>query len=324
MINEPLKFKPILKEKIWGGKKLNELLNKKSNKNNVGESWEISNVEGNVSIVSEGAYKGKSLSEIIKKYKSKLVGYKVYKKFGDKFPLLIKFIDANFFLSIQLHPNDKLAKKKHNSFGKTEMWYVMQADEKASLIIGFNKKVDVDIYKKHLKEKTLLDILNTEIVKKGDVFFIPTGRIHAIGAGVLLAEIQQTSDITYRIYDWERKDNEGSYRELHTKDALEALDFDVDSNYKTDYNAVTNKVTALIKNPFFTTNIIIVDGLIKVNHNNKDSFVIYMCVSGNVIFANNNFKIELNFGETLLIPNSLNKFTISSVMKSELLEIYID
>ena len=165
---------------------------------------------------------------------------------------------------------------------------------------------------------------NTEIVKKGDVFFIPTGRIHAIGAGVLLAEIQQTSDITYRIYDWERKDNEGSYRELHTKDALEALDFDVDSNYKTDYNAVTNKVTALIKNPFFTTNIIIIDGLIKVNHNNKDSFVIYMCVSGNVIFANNNFKIELNFGETLLIPNSLNKFTISSVMKSELLEIYID
>ena len=203
-INQIIKFEPILKDKIWGGKKLIELLGKNSNRKDVGESWEISDVEEDTSVVSNGALKGKNLKELIKEYKSDFVGEKIYKGFGDKFPLLIKFIDAKEALSIQLHPNDYLAKKRHNSFGKTEMWYVMQADEKANLIVGFQKEVTSTEYLKHLENKSLLDILNVDEVNKGDVYFIPTGRIHAIGAGVMLAEIQQTSDITYRIYDWDR------------------------------------------------------------------------------------------------------------------------
>ena len=324
MLNEPLKFIPILKEKIWGGEKLNKLLKKKSDKNNIGESWEISDVENEMSIVANGKLKGKSIQNIIEQYKGKLVGEKVYQNFGSKFPLLIKFIDAKEALSIQLHPNDKLAKKRHNSFGKTEMWYVMQADKNANLIVGFKEEVNSETYKKHLQEKTLLKILNSELVEKGDVFFIPTGRVHAIGAGVLLAEIQQTSDITYRIYDWDRKDDEGNYRELHTENALEALDFEVKSSYKTSYKVGVNKKSTIVKCPFFTTNIIIVDGEININHTNKDSFIIYMCVSGNVIFANNNFELELNYGETILIPNSLNHFEIKSNKKSELLEVFIE
>ena len=324
MLNEPLKFIPILKEKIWGGEKLNKLLKKKSDKNNIGESWEISDVENEISIVANGKLKGKSIQNIIEQYKGELVGEKVYQNFGSKFPLLIKFIDAKETLSIQLHPNDKLAKKRHNCFGKTEMWYVMQADKNANLIVGFKEEVNSETYKKHLKEKTLLKILNSELVEKGDVFFIPTGRVHAIGAGVLLAEIQQTSDITYRIYDWDRKDDKGNYRELHTENALDALDFEVKSSYKTNYKAGVNKASTIVKCPFFTTNIIIVDGEININHTNKDSFIIYMCVSGNVIFANNNFELELNYGETILIPNSLNHFEIKSNKKSELLEVFIE
>ncbi|HIP26150.1 MAG TPA: mannose-6-phosphate isomerase [Flavobacteriaceae bacterium] len=324
MIKEPLKFIPILKEKIWGGEKLNKLLKKKSDKKNIGESWEISDVENEMSIVANGKLKGQSIQDVIEQYKGELVGEKVYQHFGNKFPLLIKFIDAKEALSIQLHPNDKLAKKRHNSFGKTEMWYVMQADKNANLIVGFKEKVNSETYKKHLQEKTLLKILNSELVEKGDVFFIPTGRVHAIGAGVLLAEIQQTSDVTYRIYDWDRKDDKGNYRELHTENALEALDFEVKNSYKTNYKVKANKESTIVKCPFFTTNIIIVDGEINVNHTNKDSFIIYMCVSGNVIFANNNFELELNYGETILIPNSLNHFEIKSNKKSELLEVFIE
>lgn len=324
MIKEPLKFIPILKEKIWGGEKLNKLLKKKSDKKNIGESWEISDVENEMSIVANGKLKGQSIQDVIEQYKGELVGEKVYQHFGNKFPLLIKFIDAKEALSIQLHPNDKLAKKRHNSFGKTEMWYVMQADKNANLIVGFKEKVNSETYKKHLQEKTLLKILNSELVEKGDVFFIPTGRVHAIGAGVLLAEIQQTSDVTYRIYDWDRKDDKGNYRELHTENALEALDFEVKNSYKTNYKVKVNKESTIVECPFFTTNIIIVDGEINVNHTNKDSFIIYMCVSGNVIFANNNFELELNYGETILIPNSLNHFEIKSNKKSELLEVFIE
>ena len=322
MINEPLKFEPILKEKIWGGEKLINLLHKKSDKNNIGESWEISDVNQDVSIVSEGKHKGESITSLINKYKSDLVGKKVYEKFANKFPLLIKFIDAKEVLSIQLHPNNELAKKRHNSFGKTEMWYVMQADENANLIIGFKNKVNQKTYKKHLEEKSLLEILNSEIVKKGDAYFIPTGRVHAIGAGVLLAEIQQTSDITYRIYDWDRQDDKGNYRELHTDNALEALDFEVKEDYKIDYDSNRLK-TSLVNCSYFTTNILKIDGKINIDYSNKDSFIIYMCVLGSVLLKNTNFEIKLNYGETILIPNSLNKFKIISNQESKLLEIYI-
>ncbi|MDC9723344.1 MAG: mannose-6-phosphate isomerase [Urechidicola sp.] len=323
-INYPIKFKPILKEKIWGGEKLNRLLNKQSDKKNIGESWEISDVDNDISIVSNGALAGFSLQELISKFKGELVGEKVYQQFGEKFPLLIKFIDAKTALSIQLHPDDALAKKRHNSFGKTEMWYVMQADENANLIVGFKNDVSSEEYLQHLKNKTLLDILNVDIVKNGDVYFIPTGRVHAIGAGVFLAEIQQTSDITYRIYDWDRVDAEGNERDLHTDEAIDAIDYKAQKNYQTNYLKEENKSNEIVSCPYFTTNVFPIKGKVNVNHYDKDSFVIYMCVSGEVNFSYGNQQSEkLMVGETVLISAALKEFEIEAEVQSELLEVFI-
>ena len=245
-INQFLKFEPILKEKIWGGEKLIKVLNKKSNKINIGESWEVSDVENDTSIVANGNLKGKTLQQLILTFKSDLVGEKIYNHFGEKFPLLIKYIDAKEALSIQLHPDDVLAKKRHNSFGKTEMWYVMQADEKANLIVGFKNKVSPNEYEQHVKKNSLLSVLNVDEVSEGDVYFIEPGKIHAIGAGVLLAEIQQTSDVTYRIYDWERPNPDGTFRDLHTKEAVDAIDYKVQESYKTDYTKQENRAKEMV------------------------------------------------------------------------------
>lgn len=323
ILNQFIKFEPILKEKIWGGEKLAKLLNKQSNKPNIGESWEVSDVEGDTSIVSNGELKGKNLKELIELYKSDLVGDQIFKNFGNKFPLLVKYIDAKEALSIQLHPNDTLAKERHNSFGKTEMWYVMQADEKANLIVGFQKDSDKEEYVYHLENKKLLDILNVDEVSSGDVYFIPTGRIHAIGAGVLLAEIQQTSDITYRIYDWDRQDNQGNYRELHTELALDAIDYKSQKKYLKSYDKEENSVSEIVSCPYFTTNILPLDGSVQVNHHDKDSFVIYLCVKGEVAFSNDLNTETIKMGETILIPAKIKDFTITSHIKSELLEVYI-
>src|SRR6056297_3527835 len=216
MLDYPIKFNPILKEKIWGGKKLKSILNKQTNRDDLGESWEISGVTGNISVVANGEFKGFSLKDLLEEYKEKILGEKIYKEFDTDFPLLIKFIDANTELSVQLHPNDELAQQRHNSFGKTEMWYIMQADEGAKINIGFKESVSKEDYISRLEEGKIVELLNFEEVKKGDSFFINTGKVHAIGAGVLLAEIQQTSDVTYRIYDWDRTDDDGNSRELHT------------------------------------------------------------------------------------------------------------
>lgn len=318
-----LKFTPILKEKIWGGVKLINLLKKDSEKKNIGESWEISGVEENISIVANGELKGQTLKELILKFKSDLVGENVFRKFGEKFPLLIKFIDAKEALSIQLHPNDKLAEKRHNSFGKTEMWYVIQADSNANLIIGFKNEINKKDYLHHLENKTLTSILNTEEVNKGDVYFIPTGRVHAIGAGVLLAEIQQTSDITYRIYDWDRPNPDGTFRELHTKEALEALEYSTQDSFKTVYSKKQNVTSEIISCPYFTTNVLLVHGTIVINHSNKDSFVIYMCIEGIVEVKFKKQSETLQMGETILVPACIKEIEINSEIKSELLEVYI-
>lgn len=322
-LNQFIKFEPILKDKIWGGEKLATLLDKKSTKNDIGESWEISDVEDDTSIVSNGLLKGLNLKELITSFKGDLVGDKIYNHFGEKFPLLIKFIDAKEALSIQLHPHDDLAKKRHNSFGKTEMWYVMQADKEANLIVGFQKDVTKEEYIHHLENKTLTEILNIDEVKEGDVYFIPTGRVHAIGAGVLLAEIQQTSDITYRVYDWDRQDSEGNYRDLHTEEAIDAIDYTSKESYRTSYNKINNVSSEIVSCPYFTTNVLPINGTVSVNHLNKDSFVIYMCVKGNVSFTYENQDEILKMGETLLVPSILKEFSIQSQEDSELLEIYI-
>ncbi len=322
-IDQFLKFEPILKEKIWGGEKLVEVLNKVSTQKNIGESWEISDVENDTSIVANGHLKGQSLQQLIDTFSTDLVGEKVYSQFGKKFPLLIKYIDAKEALSIQLHPDDVLAKKRHNSFGKTEMWYVMQADEKANLIVGFKNKVSPKEYEEHVKNNSLLSVLNVDAVSEGDVYFIEPGKIHAIGAGVLLAEIQQTSDVTYRIYDWERPNPDGTFRDLHTKEAIDAIDYTVKECYNSTYNKEENTASEMVSCPYFTTNILPITKMLKVNHSDKDSFVIYMCVKGSVTFSFQNDEEKLTYGETILVPACIKEFEISTTTNSELLEVFI-
>ncbi len=323
MINTlyPIKFKPILKEKIWGGQKLKTLLNKQSDLPNVGESWEISDVEGNTSIVTNGKLKGKSLKELLELFKGDLIGEKNYKIFGNKFPLLIKFIDAKEDLSIQLHPNDELAAKRHNSLGKTEMWYVMQADENSNLIVGFNQKTTPETYLQHLEDKTLPKILNFDTVKEGDTYFIDVGRIHAIGAGVMLAEIQQTSDVTYRIYDWDRVDNNGNERELHIDLAIDAIGFEMKDKFRVSYSKMENYSNNMVSCPYFTTNFIPLDGTIQ-KQNDKDSFIIYMCVEGKAVISNSLFTSTIKKGETVLVPAIIKDYQITAE-KAKLLEVYV-
>ncbi|MDC0629061.1 class I mannose-6-phosphate isomerase [Flavobacteriaceae bacterium] len=317
----PLKFQPILKDKIWGGQKLQQLLHKSTSSTKAGESWEISDVEGDTSIVANGPLKGTSLKTLMDTYTSDLMGAKNFRQFGNKFPLLIKFIDAKQDLSVQLHPNDKLAKARHNSFGKTEMWYVVQADPASNLIVGFNQEMTPELYVKHLEDKTLQSILNFDAVKAGDTYFIEVGRIHAIGAGVLLAEIQQTSDITYRVYDWDRVDADGNERELHNDIALEAFDFDMPDNFRVQYAPKSNVFTELVSCPYFTTNVLEVTETIS-KQNTQDSFVIYMCVEGKANLVVDGIVTEFSMGETVLIPACIETFSISS-NHAKLLEVYI-
>ena len=317
----PLMFQPILKDKIWGGEKLKHFFNKDSYSKKLGESWEISTVPNDVSIVSNGDLKGQSLQEIVINYKSQLLGDKNWNRFGEEFPLLIKFIDAKEDLSIQLHPNDKLAKERHNSFGKTEMWYVMQADEDANLIVGFNKKVDKENYLKHLEEKTLTEILNFDKVREGDTYIIEAGRIHAIGAGVLLAEIQQTSDVTYRVYDWDRANVEGDERELHNDMAIDAIDFKMKNDFRVDYNEQKNISNKLVNCPYFSTNFIEINSEIE-KQNTYDSFIIYICVDGNVEIITEVSTENISKGETVLIPAGIENFKLKSNY-GKLLEVYV-
>ena len=317
----PIKFTPILKEKIWGGSKLGKLLNKDTTATNIGESWEISDVKGDTSIVCNGPLKGKSLKELQEQFKAKLIGIKNYDTFGNKFPLLIKFIDAKQDLSIQLHPNDELAAKRHDSFGKTEMWYVLQADNDSNLIVGFNQKVTPETYLEHLESKTLTKILNFDTVSVGDTYFIEVGRVHAIGAGVMVAEIQQTSDITYRVYDWDRVDAEGNERELHNDLAIDAINFNMPDNFRVNYGKTQNTANPMVSCPYFTTNYIEVTQPLEKN-NTKDSFFIYMCVEGSATITANNSTETLNKGETILLPAAIKTYNIDA-KKATLLEVYV-
>ncbi|WP_179335243.1 type I phosphomannose isomerase catalytic subunit [Winogradskyella costae] len=317
----PLKFQPILKDKIWGGEKLNLHFNKDSDSKNLGESWEVSTVPNDISVVCNGELKGQSLQNLVNAHKSKLLGDKNWKRFGNEFPLLIKFIDAKEDLSIQLHPNDELAKKRHNSFGKTEMWYIMQADKDANLIVGFKGEVDKETYLKNLENNTLTEILNFDKVKEGDTYFIEAGRVHAIGAGVLLAEIQQTSDVTYRVYDWDRVDSNGNTRELHNDIAIDAFDFEMENNFKIDYLKQKNVSNEVVSCPFFTTNFIEITSDIEIE-NTHDSFLIYMCIDGDVEVSTEDSKEHISKGETILIPAEIKNFKLKSGY-GKLLEVYV-
>jgi mannose-6-phosphate isomerase len=315
----PLTFTPILKDRIWGGTKLKTYLNKPIVSETTGESWEISTVPGDISVVNNGVLKGKNINEIIDLFPEEILGKSVISRFGKQFPLLFKFIDAKEDLSIQLHPNDDLAKERHNSFGKTEMWYVMQADESARLVVGFKKDSNQEEYLAHLQNKNLVALLNESPVKKGDVFFLETGTIHAIGAGVVVAEIQQTSDITYRIYDWDRVDANGNGRELHTELALDAINYNATQS-KIEYKEEANQSTSVVSCPYFITNIIALQDRF-IWKRTKQAFTVFMCTNGQFEMVVNGEILRFRMGDTILIPACIENLTVKG--KATLLEISI-
>ena len=317
----PLKFKPIIKDKIWGGAKLRDVLGKNAS-DKAGESWEISGVEGDISMVENGFLAGNSLQELTEIYMGDLLGDSIYERFGVEFPLLIKFIDAADFLSVQVHPDDALARERHNSYGKTEMWYIVESDQ-GELIAGFNRKLDREQYLKHFNGGSLKEILNHEEVVPGDIYFMPAGRVHAIGSGVLLAEIQQTSDVTYRIYDWDRTDDQGQARELHTDLALDAIDFAFHSSYKTECLPLKNSTVTAVDSSFFTTGVIHLDQAVEKDFNLIDSFVIYMCMEGSAGITFPGGVEQIKKGETVLIPAELKNLAIVPTEATTLLEVYI-
>ena len=319
----PLKFEPILKDKIWGGTKLKNIFNKPATSDKLGESWELSGYENDKTVVSKGFLAGNNLAELIEIYMGELIGDKVYDQYGLTFPLLFKLIDANDYLSIQVHPGDEVAAERHNSFGKTEMWYVVDADENAELIIGFSKDCSRDEYLDALDDNKVEELLQHVPVKKGDVFFIPAGLVHAIGKGVVVAEIQQSSDITYRIYDYKRVDDNGNERELHTEQALDVINFDASENPKTAYQVIPNDITPLVSCDYFTTNLIQFDTALIRNYGHLDSFIAYMCLEGSFIIEANDEKTVVNKGDTVLIPASIDEIGLTPHDKVTLLEVHV-
>ena len=320
----PLKFEPILKQTLWGGDKIISFKQLNDTRTEVGESWEISAVEGSESIVAEGPDKGMTLTEVLSKYREELLGEANYARFGVKFPLLVKFIDARQDLSIQVHPSDELAKKRHNSMGKTEMWYVIGADKGAKLRSGFSEQITPKEYKDRVDNNTITEVLQEYDIQPGDVFFLPAGRVHSIGAGAFIAEIQQTSDVTYRIYDFDRKDAKGNARELHTDLAREAINFEVLDDYRTQYDVVENEPIELVACPYFTTSLYDMTEEITCDYSELDSFVIFVCVEGScTLYDNEKNEVSFKAGETVLMPASIQEVTIVPNGKVKLLETYV-
>ena len=299
----PLKFEPILKTIVWGGEKIAPYKGIETNQKHIGESWELSGVAGNESVVAEGPLKGKTIAELVKEYKGELVGKHVYENTGDEFPLLIKFIDALTDLSIQVHPNDELAAVRHNgSKGKTEMWYVVAADKGAHLLAGLTKKITPEEYAAKVADGTITDVLARYDVHPGDVFFLPAGRIHAICGGCFIAEIQQTSNITYRIYDYGRLGLDGKPREVHTELAKDAIDYTVYPDYRTHYNPEKDEEQEVVSCPYFTTSIYDLTLPFAKDLSGIDSFVVVMCLEGEGTMEVDGEEVSVHQGETVLIP----------------------
>ena len=328
MQSYPLLFDPIFKERIWGGERLRHVLGKKITSDRIGESWEISGVNGDVSTVTNGPYQKRLLTDLINEFDRDFLGDSVIERFGKAFPILIKFLDARLDLSIQVHPSDELAQKRHNSFGKNEMWYILEAEKEAKLIIGFKEDVDRETYTDYLHQNRLTDLLAYHPVAKSDAFFIETGTIHAIGAGIVLAEIQQTSDLTYRVYDFNRKDSDGNTRELHTELALDALNFDAKSSYKLQAEVLEAhplNTRHLARTPYFKTNEISLFTSEVIDLESLDSFVIYIVVEGSAVIydlAMPEIRVEASLGTTLMLPACCKKIAIET-FSCRLLEVFV-
>ena len=308
---ELFKFEPLLKQTIWGGDKIVTFKHLESDLDSVGDSWEISGVPGDESVVANVEYKGKTLNEVLAEMKDKLVGADNYKRFGDRFPLLIKFIDARQDLSIQVHPTDEIAKRQGKERGKTEMWYLLDSDKDATLLCGLKQQITPTQYAEMVANDTICDAIARYDVKEGDCFFLPAGRIHAIGTGCFLAEIQQTSDVTYRIYDFKRKDKDGNYRQLHTKEAMECIDYSVSSNNRTAYEKQENKSVEAVDCPYFKTSVCDVNGKAHFDYAATDSFVIIIATKGyGTITDSEGNTMPLAAGETILLP-ATNKYVVA-------------
>ncbi len=319
---KPLKFNALLKSTLWGGDKIIPFKNLDIQQENVGESWEISGVKDNETIVADGPYAGKKLNELVEELKGKLVGEDNYQRFGNEFPLLIKFIDARQDLSIQVHPTDEIAKMQGKERGKTEMWYLMDSDKDATLLCGLKKKITPEEYAQMVENDTIVDAIDRYEVKEGDCFFLPAGRIHAIGTGCFLAEIQQTSDVTYRIYDFKRKDKNGNYRQLHTKEAAECINYNVESNYRTEYTPVKNQGVSLVQCPYFNTAVYDLDEPMTIDYSELDSFVILIGVKGNATITDNEGNtFTLQAGESVLVPATTETLKVDGKIK--FLETYV-
>lgn len=319
----PMKFHPILKEKIWGGAQLHKLSEEAIPDATYGEAWLLSGIEGEETIVANGWLAENNITELTETFMGDLVGDKVFEQYEEEFPLLFKLIDAADDLSIQVHPNDELAQKRGLERGKTEMWYVMEADKNAELISGFSKPIDQESFQKLIVQNRLESVLNKEKVHSGDVFYMPAGRVHSIGKGILLAEVQQSSDTTYRIYDWGRKDAQGKERDLHIEESLEAVDFRVEKNYRTDYQATNNVTVPLVASSFFQTNVLAATAPIRKDFSELDSFVVYLCVKGAFTLRYDDGEISLQMGEIVLIPNALNEILIIPESSAKMLEVYL-
>jgi mannose-6-phosphate isomerase len=321
----PFMFEPLLKEKVWGGNALASRFNKKSEgSNHLGESWELSAVADNLSVISNGFLAGNNIEELIEVYMGDITGDSIFEKFGNEFPLLIKFIEAQEDLSIQVHPDDALAKKRHFAYGKTEMWYILESKKGSKIYTGFRDGVTKDLYEESIRNGTIEDLMNVEIAETGDTFFTPAGRVHAIGEGIVLVEIQQTSDITYRIFDWNRKSSGGKKRELHTDLALEAIDFNQTGKNKIRKEPVLNKSENLVNCEFFNTNIIWFNKAIEKEYYFNDSFVVYICIEGEFSICWDGNSEKVTKGETVLLPAMIKEVTLKPTSEARLLEVYIN
>lgn len=320
----PLKFEPVLVEKVWGGNALVSRYNKKGNGLlKIGESWELSAVSGNLSVASNGFLAGNNIEELIEVYMGDLTGDAVFEKFGNEFPLLIKLIEAREDLSIQVHPNNTLAKERHNAYGKTEMWYILECEDNARIFTGFKNGVTKEDYLEALKNGKLVTLLNKETPEPGDTFFTPAGRVHAIGAGTVLAEIQQTSDITYRIYDWDRKSTGKEVRTLHTDLALDAIDFAASGENKIKKKFSLNETENLISCEFFNTNILNFTEPVYKDYSLIDSFVVYLCIDGEFLIRWEESSEHVSKGETILLPAMIKEVILEPLPGAKLLEIFI-
>lgn len=297
------KFVPILKSVIWGGDRIISYKSVETDLQHVGESWEISSIEGSLSVVSEGSDEGMTIVELLDKYRDRLVGRENYARHGNCFPLLIKFIDARCDLSIQVHPNDVLAFQRHGKCGKSEMWYVIDALPDARLCSGFSTSLTPSDYECMIANGSITSVLHYDNVHAGDVFYLPAGRIHSLGAGCFIVEVQQTCDITYRVFDYNRSDKDGKMRELHTELAKDALDYSVLDNYKTNYNIVVNEPSLLVDSPHFVVSLYALSEPMECDYSALDSFVIYICIEGSAVLTDGTgYTSQLSTGETILLP----------------------